>query len=248
MRQLESHKPLLLEITYQLWNRKHSSVLSIISNIAKDFYKIITSNSISQWNSHTSDSSTPQKYIEEFYRKYHITIDKEKMNNNVSSFFSSSSFNTLTTNSSFSSSSSSSNQPLKLTQKKAQSLFIKECQQSWKRRIIPNYQHLNQYLHLDIDINCKNKYGLTALMMACDRSNVDFVKFLISHGADINAATKDHHQTALTIAYKKLENRIVNYCYNPEYWNHEDKRIANERQKKAANIFSDDGSTLLLIL
>ncbi|KAG4106091.1 ankyrin repeat-containing domain protein [Neocallimastix lanati (nom. inval.)] len=84
-----------------------------------------------------------------------------------------------------------------------------ECQQSWKRRIIPNYQHLNQYLHLDIDINCKNKYGLTALMMACDRSNVDFVKFLISHGADINAATKDHHQTALTIAYKKLENRIV---------------------------------------
>ncbi|OUM63552.1 hypothetical protein PIROE2DRAFT_9903 [Piromyces sp. E2] len=146
-----------------------------------------------------------------------------------------------------------------ISTKKAQSLFLKECQPKKNKKIgrgsSINYELLNRLLRdHGVDIDGKDRYGKTALMMACEQSQLDLVKFLVVHGANINmtagnghdhnthwwgkdspenhAKTKVtikidtcHHkqkkkskiqstETAMSIAYKKIEEVLVNHFFD----------------------------------
>jgi ankyrin repeat protein len=57
-------------------------------------------------------------------------------------------------------------------------------------------------LEKDADVNAKDEYGKTALMLASEYGNLDIVKQLIAKGAYINA--KDNEgKTALMYSLKK---------------------------------------------
>jgi ankyrin repeat protein len=58
------------------------------------------------------------------------------------------------------------------------------------------------------DINAKDKYGQTALMIAAENSNVDTIKLLLDHNVDINAI-RNNGKTALVIAADKGSVEIV---------------------------------------
>ncbi len=58
------------------------------------------------------------------------------------------------------------------------------------------------------DINAKDKYDQTALMIAAETANVDIMKLLLTHNADVNA-TRNNGKTALIIAAGKGSAEIV---------------------------------------
>jgi len=58
------------------------------------------------------------------------------------------------------------------------------------------------------DINAKDKYGQTALMVAAENGNVDTIKLLLDHNADVNAI-RNNGKTALVIAAGKSSVEIV---------------------------------------
>lgn len=46
---------------------------------------------------------------------------------------------------------------------------------------------LEKYLNEGVDINCSDGQGITPLIGACSKGKMESVKFLLQHGADINA-------------------------------------------------------------
>ncbi|ORX64878.1 ankyrin [Anaeromyces robustus] len=55
-------------------------------------------------------------------------------------------------------------------------------------------------------------------MMACEQANLDLVKYLIIHGANINEKMKNENETALSLTYQKIEEELVNYFFNLKRW------------------------------
>src|SRR4026209_1433920 len=51
-----------------------------------------------------------------------------------------------------------------------------------------------------IDVNAKNKYGATALLFTSDKGNVEMLKLLLEHGADVNAKDTFYGGTPVTFA------------------------------------------------
>ncbi len=62
-----------------------------------------------------------------------------------------------------------------------------------------NIEKVRSYLHSSWNVNVKNKYGVTALMLATMNGRLDVVKLLVKEGANVNARNKNG-QTALIFA------------------------------------------------
>ena len=67
-----------------------------------------------------------------------------------------------------------------------------------------NKKLVELFINDGIDIDNKDKYGITALMLAAEKGYIDIVNFLISNGADVNIQTKAGW-TALMSAKGKSE-------------------------------------------
>jgi len=135
-----------------------------------------------------------------------------------------------------------------ISPRKAQSLFLKECQNKKSKKegksSSINYGLLSRLLRdHDVDIDGKDRYGKTALMTACEQSNLDLVKFLVIRGSNINIVSGNnahnsenkinnitiktnitHYnnkkkltetmETAMSIAYKKIEDVLVHHFFD----------------------------------
>ncbi|XP_001943265.1 ankyrin repeat, SAM and basic leucine zipper domain-containing protein 1 isoform X2 [Acyrthosiphon pisum] len=62
-----------------------------------------------------------------------------------------------------------------------------------------------------IDINSKDRTGLTALMYACSNGWLELVEFLVDHGADIELKDHQSGETALFSAVRKNHVHIVKF-------------------------------------
>ena len=58
-----------------------------------------------------------------------------------------------------------------------------------------------------VDVNTKYRYGATALSYACDRGNLEVVKVLLAHGADVNVEDTFYHATPLNWASRPAMGR-----------------------------------------
>jgi hypothetical protein len=78
-------------------------------------------------------------------------------------------------------------------------------------KAIENNEVLNvdNFIKNGIDINIKDKFGWTALMIATENSYFDLVKFLIDKGANANIKSIDN-MTALDYAKRKGNDEIIN--------------------------------------
>ena len=68
---------------------------------------------------------------------------------------------------------------------------------------------LKAFLDKGTDVNTKTRYGSTALFYACDRGNVEMVKFLLERGADPNAKDTFYGATPMTWAADKGHVEVV---------------------------------------
>lgn len=59
------------------------------------------------------------------------------------------------------------------------------------------------------DVNAKTQYGATPLSYACDRGNLEIVKLLLEHGANVNVKDTFYKATPLTWASSKGHGEIV---------------------------------------
>ena len=60
-----------------------------------------------------------------------------------------------------------------------------------------------------VNVNAKTRYGATALSYACDRENVELVKFLLERGADVNSRDTFYGEVPLGWALSKGNAQIV---------------------------------------
>jgi ankyrin repeat protein len=61
----------------------------------------------------------------------------------------------------------------------------------WRSAAIANDGlRLAQLLAAGVSIDCRDRYGQTALMLAAHRGNADAVAALLDHGADLNVTAK----------------------------------------------------------
>jgi ankyrin repeat protein len=65
------------------------------------------------------------------------------------------------------------------------------------------------FLDKGTDVNTKTRYGSTALFYACDRGNVELVKFLLERGADPDARDTFYGATPMTWAADKGHVEVV---------------------------------------
>ena len=77
-------------------------------------------------------------------------------------------------------------------------------------KILLNYIKQNNLRHPHCDVNTSDNKGITPLHTACQRGNLDMVKLLLEHGAQINQQTQKH-STALIISAKYGKHNIVSY-------------------------------------
>jgi len=94
-----------------------------------------------------------------------------------------------------------------------------------------------------VDVNAKNQDGYTALMAACQGSNMEIIKCLVEQGHADVSATDFHSDTCLTIAAKMNKLSIVKYLVEV---GGADVLQANEDGKHALQIASDLGSIFMV--
>lgn len=63
----------------------------------------------------------------------------------------------------------------------------------------------------NIDINSKDRAGMSALMYACSNGCLKIIEFLVDHGADIEARDYDNGETALFFAVRFNHVNVVKY-------------------------------------
>ena len=80
-------------------------------------------------------------------------------------------------------------------------IFLKACEENVKVIVVA-------FLELDVNINMKDKYGKTGLILASQYGNQEIVKILIEHGADINIKD-DSGINAVTMAAMSENQKIV---------------------------------------
>ncbi len=59
------------------------------------------------------------------------------------------------------------------------------------------------------DVNAKCEKGLTALMVACIKGNINIVNLLLEKGADVNAKINDFHCSSLFYAIQNGHTKIM---------------------------------------
>lgn len=69
-------------------------------------------------------------------------------------------------------------------------------------------QTIADLINKGADVNARNEYGLTPLIIACDNNNPEAVSLLLEHGADVNAQD-DSGRTPLMIAVQSSDGDIV---------------------------------------
>ncbi|XP_062515475.1 ankyrin-1-like isoform X2 [Corticium candelabrum] len=74
-------------------------------------------------------------------------------------------------------------------------------------------ESVTRLLELDVDINSRDKYGDTLLILACWEANKEMVKFLLSKSADVNG-TGDDGFTALIVSALEGSEDIVDLLLN----------------------------------
>lgn len=62
-----------------------------------------------------------------------------------------------------------------------------------------------------IDINCKDRYGMTALMYACTNGYLKIIEYLVDNGADIEIKDNQNDETVLFFAVRNNHVDIVKY-------------------------------------
>src|SRR5205085_5430936 len=76
-------------------------------------------------------------------------------------------------------------------------------------------QIVELFINEGIDINSRDSSGMTVLISACtSEGNVETVKFLLANGADYNAKTNGHEDTALHIAAANDKHELISFLRN----------------------------------
>ncbi|RLV60659.1 ankyrin repeat domain-containing protein [Parashewanella curva] len=84
------------------------------------------------------------------------------------------------------------------------SLFWDSCREG-------NHKQLNKQLALGVNLNHRNRTGVSGLHLAAEAGHLKCVKLLIRNGANINAKTFDKHQTPLYLACCQNKFEVVQY-------------------------------------
>ena len=66
-------------------------------------------------------------------------------------------------------------------------------------------------LEKGVDINSRDPFGHTALYWAAEAGDLQLVKFLVEHGANLNASDEANKHTAVTIAVDKKNMAIAEF-------------------------------------
>src|SRR5215470_3037698 len=66
---------------------------------------------------------------------------------------------------------------------------------------------VKQLLDGGVDVNTKFRYNATAIFFACDAGNLDVVKVLLDHGADLTIKDTFYGFTPLMLAVSPAQNR-----------------------------------------
>jgi ankyrin repeat protein len=84
----------------------------------------------------------------------------------------------------------------------------------WKAARANDVKTLKEFLDKGMDVNVKNRYGVTALSFASDKGNLAAVELLLEHGADPNLKDSFYGETPLGWAIYKKNAAIVKCMIN----------------------------------
>lgn len=88
-------------------------------------------------------------------------------------------------------------------------------------------ERIEELYYSDVDMNMKNRYGLTPLMLAADCGKKNAIDMLIDFGADVNVQNK-HGSTALHLAawhgYADIVKVLMNSDADPSIKNSDGNR------------------------
>lgn len=98
---------------------------------------------------------------------------------------------------------------------------------------------LKKLLDQGVNVDSKNKYGVTALGFACSKGQLDAVQLLIERGADVNAEDTFYHATPISWAIENGHNDIVKFLL---------QKGANADDAFISTIYQNDPEALKMIL
>jgi outer membrane protein assembly factor BamB len=98
---------------------------------------------------------------------------------------------------------------------------------------------LKKLLDQGVNVDSKNKYGVTALGFACSKGHLDAVQLLIERGANINAEDTFYHATPISWAVENGHNDIVKFLL---------QKGANPDDAFISTIYQNDPEALKMIL
>lgn len=84
-----------------------------------------------------------------------------------------------------------------------------------------------------VSANAKSDYGQTPLFFACDRGNLEMVRLLIDHGADVNVEDTFYHASPLSWAAQKDRVEVVKLLLDHGAKSAEDVVMMGVQGKKA---------------
>ncbi|XP_025198184.1 ankyrin repeat, SAM and basic leucine zipper domain-containing protein 1-like [Melanaphis sacchari] len=96
----------------------------------------------------------------------------------------------------------------------------------------------------EIDINSKDRTGLTALMYACSNGWLKLVEFLVNHGADMELRNYQFGETALFFAVRYNHVHIVKYLLSKGA----DKDVTNKKRQTVYEIAKNKNMVAILKL
>lgn len=98
---------------------------------------------------------------------------------------------------------------------------------------------LKKLLEQGVNVDSKNKYGVTALAFACSKGQLDAVQLLIERGANVNAEDTFYHATPISWAIENGHNDIVKFLL---------QKGANPDDALISTIYQNDPEALKMIL